>query len=166
MLCDQCHKREAKIFVKKEESGNTVEYNICEICAVQTVGRVFDLSAIKDDLFSGLSDMLAGFSDIENGTEKKMQCTLCGFRFADFQNTGKLGCEGCYTEFEEELLPLMKRLQGSTQHAGKGIKGLEAMLEIEKLKTELQAAVEMEEYERAAVLRDKIRETSSKKKEL
>ena len=60
--------------------------------------------------------------------------------------------------FEDNLASLLRRLQGSAQHAGKGPVGTEKRIQFNKLKKELQKVIEKEEYERAAVIRDKIRE--------
>jgi len=164
MLCDLCEKREAKIFIKKIENGKQVDYNVCEVCASNALGKTIDFSDLHESIFHSLSDMLAGFSDIdENELEKELKCDECGLTSREFQETGKLGCDKCYQTFEDKLIHLLKRLQGSVQHAGKSLPGLEHRHEIDNLKAELQNCIEKEEYERAAVLRDKIRELMDKK---
>ncbi len=154
MLCDLCHKREAKIFIKKVEDGNMVEYKICEVCAGEAMGQIIDFSELQENIFHSLSDMLTAFSDIS----EDLKCPKCGLTSSEFQEIGKLGCEKCYETFEEKLTPLLKRLQGSVQHAGKSLPGRKQLREIETLKDELKKSIEKEEYERAAVLRDRIKE--------
>lgn len=92
---------------------------------------------------------------------KELYCPHCGLTFTDFRNTGLLGCADCYTNFQSGLEPLLKRVQGSTNHIGKVPKrgGGKARIkkEITDLRQELQQAIGREDYERAAKLRDEIR---------
>jgi len=140
------------------ENGNTVEYNLCEICASQTLGNTLELSGINKDILGNISDMLAGYSYANDGDiQISLECPSCGTSSAQFQKTGRLGCDKCYDTFEDKLTILLKRLQGTVQHAGKSLPGSEKRLELERLQEELHKSVEAEEYERAAVLRDRIK---------
>ncbi|MFW6133942.1 MAG: UvrB/UvrC motif-containing protein [Elusimicrobiota bacterium] len=165
MLCDICKKREANVFIKKMVNGKIVEYNLCEVCASEMMPSSIDFSGFDKDFFSGLSDMLAGFSDIEQvgKIEKELKCEKCGTSFGDFQKRGRLGCDRCYDTFSDKLEVLLNRLQGSAHHSGKSPPNIEKKMEIGRLKKDLQDAVEKEEYERAAVIRDKIRDLEKKK---
>lgn len=164
MLCSLCNKREAKIYVKKIEHDKKIEYNLCEVCASEIMGSVTNFPEIQSEFLHSISDMLAGFSDINTDEiEEGLKCSKCGLTASDFQETGRLGCEKCYKIFEEKVSSLLQRLQGSIQHAGKTPPGLEKRHEIENLKNELQKLIEKEEYERAAVIRDKIKEVKKAK---
>lgn len=72
-----------------------------------------------------------------------------------------MGCDKCYAQFKDRLLPLLKRVQGNTRHSGKLPRrvgdGLRTKRELERLQEELERAVKAEEYEKAVVLRDKIK---------
>jgi protein arginine kinase activator len=164
MLCDICQEREANVFIKKIENNEKVEYNLCEVCAAKMTSPSIDLADFQQDFFSNLSDMLAGFVDIGKleETEEK-ECPQCGITFSDFQQAGRLGCAECYDTFADRLAPLLQRLQGSIQHAGKAPVDIEKKTQIEKLRQELKEAVAREEYERAAVIRDRIRSLERKK---
>jgi protein arginine kinase activator len=163
MKCDFCHKREAKIFVKKVLNDKTEDYNICEVCASQVLGHSINLDDLQDGIIDNVSDMLAGFSDISSGSAgDETVCGVCGHTSSDFQETGRLGCEVCYETFGSRLNTLLKRLQGSCQHTGKCLPGLEKRQKIEELTNEIKKAVNAEEYERAAVLRDRIRRLKKK----
>ena len=164
MHCELCKKRDATIFVKKVENGKKIEYNLCEVCASDIMKPTIEIMDIDSDFFSNLADMLAGFSDMEKGElEAQIRCLKCGLTAGEFQEGGRLGCENCYEVFEEKLRPLLKRLQGAVQHAGKYPPKYEKKQEVEKLKEELKKLVENEEYESAAVIRDKIKELENKK---
>jgi protein arginine kinase activator len=89
------------------------------------------------------------------------QCEVCGLKFIDFRNTGRLGCPHDYTAFQTELSPLLEGIHGGTKHAGKTPRRLpqtrQAQQELTKLRKQLHRAVEDEAYEDAARLRDRIR---------
>ncbi len=95
----------------------------------------------------------------ENGGK---QCEVCGLKFVEFRNTGRLGCPHDYDAFKDDLLPLLESIHGDVKHAGKSprrmprVKG--AQLELARLRRELQQAVTAEAYEDAARIRDRIRE--------
>lgn len=167
MLCDICQEREATLFIKKIENGEKMEYNLCEICSSNLESPSISLNDIHENIFSGLTDMLVGFSDMktEGKIEGELKCTNCGFTSGDFMQSGRLGCSNCYRIFEDKLTSLLRRLQGAVQHAGKSPPGAEKFVEIKKIKSELQKAIEREEYERAAVLRDKLKELDKKRKD-
>ncbi|MBN2407598.1 MAG: UvrB/UvrC motif-containing protein [Elusimicrobia bacterium] len=159
MLCDICKKRDATVFVKKIENDNIVEQNLCEVCAFKVSSPAVDLDSISKEFYGNLSDILVGYLDREKQAilEEQMKCPVCGSSFRDFEETGRLGCSACYEAFFQKLEPLLKRLQGSVHHAGKSPLGKEKWEKIEKLKEELQSCIKNEEYEMAAVIRDKIR---------
>ena len=166
MLCDVCKKKKANVFIKKSMEGEVREHRLCDDCA-GSAGHGLDLYGLSYDVFPSISDMLAGFSDIGKiGDSEGQSCPVCGTTFSDFQHRGRLGCGSCYETFSEKLTTLMMRLQGSVQHAGKVPSGIENEIQQRKLGMELKEAVSKEEYERAAVIRDRIRELNEKEDEV
>jgi protein arginine kinase activator len=89
------------------------------------------------------------------------ECEVCGLKFVDFRNTGRLGCPHDYDEFREELLPLLENIHGETRHCGKSPRRLpqakQTQSELLQLRKQLLQAVNKEAYEEAARLRDRIR---------
>jgi protein arginine kinase activator len=88
-------------------------------------------------------------------------CPGCGLSYAQFRQTGRLGCSQCYPAFESELSPLIERAQsGAGHHCGKAPRragvSLDRELLIQRLARELDQAVAAEQYERAAQLRDRL----------
>ncbi len=73
-----------------------------------------------------------------------------------------MGCQECYKYFGNELRPVIRKIQGSTAHSGKIPKrsgsDLARKRQIAQYKSELMRAIETEAFERAAELRDKIKE--------
>jgi len=116
----------------------------------------------------GLTDLLTGLMDLgPSVTEEKVhedmvtKCPVCGMSYYDFQKGGKLGCSECYKIFQDDLSVLLRKIHGSDRHVGKMPSGVSEdeknTDEIRKLKSELDELIMLENFEKAAVLRDRIR---------
>jgi len=165
MLCDICHKNEATVHLTEIIDNQITELHLCEECARQ--------KGAKMEQHFGLADLLAGLSDLgqqfESVGKAKLKCPNCGLTYEDFRRIGRLGCSECYEAFKDSLEILLKRIHGSTQHLGrapaaraKTAAPLKKASVIELLRAKLQTAIEMEEFEEAAKLRDKIRALEAK----
>lgn len=161
MLCQLCQKRVATVHFTQIVNNNKVEMYLCEKCASEKGNSSFMPPLSLGDFLSGFLSNDFGDSYIASPNIHTV-CEVCGMSFNDFQNIGKIGCSNCYKIFKDRLKPIIKRLQGSTEHVGKAPHGFSSKInttkEIERLKEELNKAIQAEEYERAAVLRDKIKE--------
>jgi len=93
--------------------------------------------------------------------DRKLLCSNCGLSYADFKKRGRLGCEECYTAFESKLTGLIKRIHGTTLHTGKipsvNPQPLTREIEMRKLRERLKQAIDREEYEEAARIRDEMK---------
>lgn len=161
MRCESCGEREADVHLTQIEQGELNTVHLCESCAeeqgVSTAGGV-DGAPLTGFLAgmgkSGSSSMLPAVSEA---------CSFCGTSPEDFRRTGRLGCAHCWPHFEKQLRPLLRRIHGSTQHVGKLYLGDAADLEdrrghLTQLRRQLKRAVEVEDFETAADLRDRIHE--------
>jgi protein arginine kinase activator len=117
-----------------------------------------------------LGKLLSSFFEEPQQVRQKsdeLKCDRCGLTFPRFTETGRFGCSNCYDAFKGQLDPMLRRIHGKTYHVGKvpHRSGSEIRLrnEINRLKRELQEAINAEEYERAAVIRDRIKEIEQKK---
>jgi len=171
MLCELCHMRPARVHFTNIVNNQKVEMHICEQCANEKAQLSFAFPSFPANL-NGLITELLGF-DIDSGSSAKFQnqylgtiprrkqCEKCGMTLDEFLKAGKVGCSNCYTAFDEKLNPLIRRLQGSVKHNGKVpanvAKKASANQKIEELKEMLNRAIEREEYEKAAEIRDKIK---------
>ena len=170
MLCDICGKNPATVHLTEIVDENMTELHLCEECA-QKKGAQMETHFGLADLLAGLADLGGQFTTTKK--ETKTKCPRCGLTYEDFKKIGRLGCGECYSAFKEILLPLLKRIHGSTQHNGKSpgkkaakvIKMVKVKNELHELKEKLQKAIELEEFEEAAKLRDKIKETEKKNKD-
>ncbi len=170
MLCDECGKREATVRFEQVVNGKRTVTNLCQDCAqkkgimsVFLQQPTFNISNLMSAL---LGSQLATPSIAPAGEERR--CPVCGMSYRDFARAGMLGCSRCYKTFEDRLEPLLRRIHGSDRHVGKApVKaGGSAKLrrEVEELKRELSSAISKEAYEKAAELRDKIRQAEQKLK--
>jgi len=91
-----------------------------------------------------------------------LTCTQCGADIGYIEKTGKVGCEKCYEVFSSTLNPYISKIHHNAQYMGKipnsANKKIKIKRELEDLKAKLNAAVEAQEYEQAAIIRDKIKE--------
>ena len=169
MLCDICGKNAATVHLTEIIDDNMTELHLCEECA-QKKGAQMESHFGLADLLAGLADIGSQFTKTEK--ETKIKCLRCGLTHEDFKKIGRLGCGECYSAFREVLLPLLKRIHGSTQHYGKSptkkagrvVKSVKTKNELHELREKLQKAIQIEEFEEAAKLRDKIRDLEKKKK--
>lgn len=161
MKCDNC-KNPATVHLTEIKNGKKLEKHLCEQCAAQQEG-------IPVKSHTPINELLTNFVLAHSGQlakEQSVACEACGITWAEFRQNGLLGCEHDYALFEKDLGPLLQRAhEGATHHQGKvptrrGGTGvpMKRQLDLTKLRKELQRAVEAEDYERAARLRDQIRD--------
>jgi protein arginine kinase activator len=163
VLCQECGKRPATVHVVRVINDKRTEEFICEYCAQKKTGLLSTDSVFGvDKLLAGLlhhEDSVAGISPT---TKDELECPKCKMTYGEFARTGRLGCGECYRVFEKRLDPLLKRIHGGIRHTGKiPVRiGGETRLryQLGQLKRELDLAVLEERYERAAEIRDQIRE--------
>ena len=157
MLCESCEKRQATTHIKTIMNGELKVFNLCPECAKKLgYGSFFNnLGFDFDKLFGSFMD---GFTTEPNAK----RCKQCGSSFEDIAKSGKVGCANCYETFYEELMPSIQRIHGRTSHTGKlaHSAGTEVRLrnEIQKYKLQLEKAIKEQEFEKAAELRDRIKE--------
>ena len=92
--------------------------------------------------------------------QEQKRCSGCGCSFQEIARTGKAGCAECYTTFYDRLLPNLERIHGKVRHEGKLSSSAapreRTEREIKQLKRQLAQAIEKQEFEEAAKLRDQI----------
>jgi len=161
MKCDNCN-NPATVHLTEIKHGKKIEKHLCEQCAAQNEG-------LPVKAHTPINELLTNFVLAHSGLQKEptgTTCENCGITWAEFRQNGLLGCEGDYTLFEKDLTPLIQRAhEGATHHVGKvpqrrGGTGVPAKRsnDLARLRKELARAVEVEDYERAAKLRDQIRQ--------
>ncbi len=168
MFCEICGERIATLHFTKIINGQKSEFHLCENCVNKDNSYLdFDYNDFSfNHLLSGLLslDQMGGkplYTDINS--EK---CLTCGLTFSEFKNNGKFGCSDCYKYFANKLDPIFRRVHGNSRHNGKVPNRLRSDNqfgnEINKLKEDLKLKIYSEEFEEAAVIRDKIKEIEEK----
>ncbi len=159
MLCQHCKKQTATVHLTDLAKGEKRERHLCEECASR------EGIAVKQHI--SINDVLNQF--LQSGVQElaRIRCPDCGMSFVEFRSQGLLGCPNDYDVFGEALASVIERAQdGHTHHTGAapGHKTPVRSVQEERLRLqrELREAVEAEDYERAAQLRDRIGEIHKK----
>jgi len=158
----QCHycKNPASVHLTKVVNKAISEMHLCEECAreknlIPNSPSDLNVPAVLELAF-GQSPSPIRPSQIES------TCPVCGTPYAHFRAKGRLGCPHDYDVFRPLLEPILERVQnGSIRHVGK-LPGRHrqrlAKIRREELESKLKLAIEAEDYEKAAKLRDSIKE--------
>ncbi|MFQ5707493.1 MAG: UvrB/UvrC motif-containing protein [bacterium] len=134
--------------------------HLCKIC-VEEYGLDNSISTLPQFFGNFLKGMLGSEIDTKHPGRSLKKCHKCGSTWDEFQKTGLLGCNFCYQSFYDEINLVLKRIHGSNKHIGsrpKSHRHFLSVTEMEHAKAELQKAVESQNFERAAELRDMIRD--------
>lgn len=177
MLCQNCNKNEATVKYTEIINGEKTEVMLCEKCSKELgIGHMnfnmpIDFSSFFGDFLEDYEE--SSFMPLLT-TNKKLKCNNCNMTFEEFMEQGKFGCEECYDTFSSKIDSILKRIQGSNRYAGKKlVKNGESKIEFkekpekketekEKLQKQLKEAIQKENYEEAAKIRDKIKELENK----
>jgi protein arginine kinase activator len=157
MECQDCGLRDGKLQVTTIVDGEMKTLHLCSECAAKR--------GVPEELQpEPLADFLAQLSPDQPGAEEKSEpCPYCGLTEGDFRLTGRLGCSQCYAHFETQLRGLLRRIHGAPQHVGKlymsaGSEAGDRVAKLSAMRRRLSRAIETEDFELAAELRDRIHE--------
>ena len=160
MQCDQCGERPAAIHLTQIVNNEVTTLHLCESCAAEK-GVQSEASVAKFPLSDFLASMGKGAAGaLPSGAEGA--CDFCGGTLDDFRETGRLGCPHCYESFEGHLRTLLRRIHGASRHVGEmylspSAAAAPAQRDLDTLRDQLRRAVDTENFELAAELRDQIR---------
>lgn len=162
MLCCICKEKEATVHLTQIAQDKMQKVDLCEECAKH--------KGVNDPAGFSLADLLLGLGasqELETASGgPDLKCPKCGFTQADFKKAGRLGCADCYTTFAEGLEGLLKTMHKGTRHVGKVPLALQQTKDLSErmknLQKKLTKAVDDENFEQAALLRDEIRQMTHK----
>lgn len=179
MICNECGKNKAEIYYKQNVNGKTYEYALCSECAerLKKEGKInIKIPSMLDDFhfphgsFFNMDELFGlPFGAKPQRVAEKKKCTLCSSTFDELVKSGRVGCAKCYEVFKDELQSSIESIHGKAIYIGsEDVKNQteqnyvddvkdEPLNEVETLKAELKKAIENEEFEKAAILRDKIK---------
>jgi len=169
MLCENCKKNNATVHMQGFVNGAKTELHLCQECSFNMVNMEMPMS--MENIFKGILESVQSMGPITIGQvgqaakqaarQAPGPCKVCDLSYEQFKAKGKLGCEACYQAFPKEIVALFKNVQGSTHHEGKFPKRSGGQIrqrrEVDKLRATLKIAIDEENYEEAARIRDQIR---------
>jgi protein arginine kinase activator len=156
MKCQRCNKAATLHITEVLGEDQFEELHLCEECAQK---YLYEPQAKNSGTKGGESS--SGVESEEIAALNQRECPVCGLKFLEFRNSGRLGCPYDYEAFREELLPLLENIHGETRHLGKSPRRMprtrQVQSELSQLRKQLHQAINKEKYEEAAQLRDKIK---------
>lgn len=158
MVCDVCKEADSVIELTQIEGTGVRLLHLCERCAAER-GVETSASAPKPQI----SDFLQSVHQAMQATQgDAARCAFCSSTFRDFRSTGRLGCAHCYDAFEKSMRDLLRRVHGSSQHIGRRYEPhtggeLEDGGTLNELRDRLKRAIDSEQFELAADIRDRLR---------
>jgi protein arginine kinase activator len=162
MVCENCKERDAVVNLTKIKDSAVTHQHLCERCAAEQ-GVETSVAQPK----AALTDFLqAVHQQAATTAGDQAACHFCGATARDFRQTGRVGCARCYGAFERSLRELLRRLHGGAKHTGLRYTApapdvIEEAGHVGQLRERLQRAIEAEQFELAAELRDRLRAVGS-----
>ncbi|HEV8362616.1 MAG TPA: UvrB/UvrC motif-containing protein [Gemmatimonadaceae bacterium] len=159
MLCDVCKERDAVVNVTHMEKSEMTLLRLCEKCASERGIETTVTPSTSKHLVGEVLQSVHMQVSVAQG--ESLRCPFCSMTLRDFRSTGRLGCARCYDTFETSLRELLRRVHGNGRHVGRTyvapapVAGREATLN--ELRDRLRRAIDNEEFESAATLRDQIK---------
>lgn len=161
MKCQHCEKPATFHITELTESSGPLVLHLCEEHARQHLSQEAT-SPIASVAGALAKQLKLGQTKEELAELDRKECPVCGISFLEFRNAGRLGCPYDYTHFQTDLEPLLSNIHDSLEHTGKRPKRVspsaDQQAELIRLRREMDEAVELEEYERASEVRDRLRE--------
>ena len=162
MKCHLCGDS-ATVHLTEIVQQKKTELHLCDACAEKH--QILAPPPTQDLNVQAVLHLLMGQSP--DGTRTELICPQCGLQYEEFRATGRFGCPHDYDAFRSLLEPLLERIhigalhQGKGRHHGKHPHGTRVAITDDAGRSELlrrlRTAIEAEEYEEAAGLRDLIR---------
>lgn len=159
MQCQSCDKA-ATVHLTEIIEGKKLERHLCEQCA-QKEGVTIKAHLPISELLNNLVDSHSLTRQLSD-----LRCPQCDITWEEFRKCALLGCPNDYIAFEEPLGILIEKAQdGATRHVGRVPRrssgAFSGQVKLLRLRQDLQSAVEKEDYEIAARLRDEISKIST-----
>ncbi|MBE6428793.1 MAG: DNA helicase UvrBC [Planctomycetaceae bacterium] len=170
MKCQKCDKK-AVLHLSDLTGGKPVEIHLCAEHAQEYLSQNQGGAQEQVNMASALATHLAqqmAFTKASNEFSKTDQetCPMCGITFFEFRTSSKFGCPNDYEVFSRQLLPMLMNIHGEERHTGKAPKHSseetsQKLAELIHMRQEMAEAISNENYEKASVLRDQIKQRES-----
>ncbi len=159
MICQKCKQKPANVHITQYANGVKQEFHFCEDCA----GSLNINPGLPKTPLHNLNNIMSFLTQLGASDQRtpELTCPHCHTPYGRIAEAGYVGCSECYRYFSTQLEPLLKKIHGTTEHRGKiPVRMGKTFLihrEIEDLRRNLKEAVEKEEYEEAARIRDRVK---------
>lgn len=169
MLCEKCNKNYATTVIRQNINGVQSEVHLCDECS-KMYNEYFEngYSKMFSDFGFGIGSVLGSIlgqdflSENLLSSKDEPKCPMCNTTLNEIKNSGNVGCSNCYETFREQLMPLINRIHGKTVHSGRIPASAEGKVSLKNrladAEKQLKIAIENQEFEKAAKLRDEINE--------
>ncbi|HIC22861.1 MAG TPA: hypothetical protein EYO84_05505 [Planctomycetes bacterium] len=162
MLCEKCQQNEATVHLTDVANQVKQEYHLCSECArVHGVSVPAQFQKFKSFTLPDFFTHQSQESDTEQAESPPENCPRCKMSYSKFRRDGKFGCSHDFTVFRSTLEDLFKKIHNSSQHIGRTPscfrKENSHRIQLDGLREELKRAVQGEQYEKAAEIRDQMR---------
>ena len=151
MICEECKKRNATVYINQSIGDKTRSLPLCDECA----------ESLKLKGKSG--DSAQDFTQDKSYPKNQAQCPACRCTLSSFEASKglTLGCPECYSFFSDKIARRLKFLRGQLVYSGRiPLRQRQAAKKaqyLEKLREEMAQAVSSEDFERALTLREMIK---------
>ncbi len=153
MMCDVCNVRDAMVMVQQVSNGAKKEIHLCLQCAAQR-----GLSTSNGRIEMALAGLFDSIATVRRG---ERWCPVCGTGSGELSKSQRLGCPECYSIFGQELRKMLLDKGVSGVYTGSMPDRLanfrSVLVDRMQLKVKLEQSVAREEYEKAAMYRDRLK---------
>ncbi len=165
MLCEECKVNEASYTIAVMMGGEVTQRHLCGDCMAKMNMNL--ASGNIRGLLSSILNAITGSEETKaDDKHADVVCPRCKTTWGQFTKSGKLGCPGCYEAFREPLQPMLLQIHGRVQHGGREplhtADEQRVRSQQEELTRQMEQAVALEDFETAAILRDRLRELARK----
>lgn len=175
MLCEICKRKEATFFIKETMLGETKTHALCEDCAKKHKDTIMPSNMQIEKLIQSLISFTE--DELEKDESKKItkkqkskKCPKCGSTYEEVVLSKIAGCSECYKTFSSEIDELINKVARNVSYHGakpKSTKTRKTNEEdtsklIREYKKDLNEAIMIEDYDKAAKLRDLIKTLEGK----
>ncbi len=171
MNCEKCKNKGASVFYADDGGGR---HALCASCAAMLgKSRQYQGRSVDSDGGVGfipephLYSLVCEHSELpiylyvqDKLVPASQKCSFCGTDLESVRQSGKVGCAVCYSVFAPFILPstLTPDVAEGARMPSRRRAAIERQRSIGNMRAKLKLAVETENYELAATIRDKIRE--------
>ena len=161
MKCDLCKKNEAVLFIEQKEGDEITHQKLCKECMTKMTQEIIPALLPLAPLLGGLIPGLTLSID-----KRTFKCSHCNRSLEEIEKTHTVGCDNCYKAFKDFIDPLIFTSGYILPYKGSYPKPLQRFSDhrkrLSQLKSQLKEAVNTEDFENAAKVRDELKREQAK----